>query len=121
MQHPYAKSRALARRMVLYPLGIVLIASLLALTLGGMQSVGVLYGGVIAVSGSVVFALLQFGGRLVTPERMVRQFFVAGACRWLVFGLGWVLGIALWKFPFLPMLTGFVAAQLASIWVSLKS
>lgn len=121
MQHPYARPRALARRQMLAQLLLTVLLAAAAMALSASTALGVLWGGVITVLGSAAFALPQFGGRLTTPERMVRLFFAAGALKWLVLGLGWFIGIALWKLPFLPMLTGFVAAQVASVWVLFKT
>lgn len=121
MPHPYARSRSLARRVVLAQAVVTLLVALPALGWGAQVVWGVIWGGGIAVAGSLAFVLPQFGGALVTPERMVRQFYLAGALRWLVVGLGWFLGIAVWKWPFLAMLSGFVATQVASFWTLLKS
>lgn len=121
MLHPYAKARAIARRMVLAQGLIAVVLVVVVLPWGWGPALGAGWGAVIAGFGSAVMALRQFGGRLVSPERMVRQFYAAGALKWLVVGLGWFLGIAVWKFPFLPMLMGFVAAQAASIWTLIKA
>lgn len=120
-RHPYARSRTLARRLVLAQVLVTLVLAGVALLFGGWSALAALWGGAIMVFGSVAFALPQFGGRLTTPERMVRQFYAAGALKWLVLGLGWFTGIAVWKLPFLPMLAGCVAAQLASVWILFKT
>ena len=121
MQHPYAKGRAVARRMVLAQALIALMLVLVLLPFGPERALAVGWGAAIAGFGSAVMALRQFGGQLVSPERMVRQFYAAGALKWLAVGLSWFLGIAVWKFPFLPMLSGFVAAQVASFWTLIKA
>lgn len=119
--HPYAKARAIARRMVIAQSVVALLALVLVLPFGFKHALGAGWGAAIAGLGSAVMALRQFGGQLVSPERMVRQFYAAGALKWLVVGLCWLLGIAVWKLPFLPMLAGFVAALAASIWTLNKA
>jgi F0F1-type ATP synthase assembly protein I len=106
---------------VLAQLSLTLVLAVAALALGEQRAIALACGGLITVLGSAAFALPQFGGRLTTPERMLRLFFAAGALKWVVLGLGWYVGIAVWKLPFLPMLTGFVAAQVASVWVLFKT
>lgn len=119
--HPYAQARALARRVVIAQGTVALVAFLVVLPFGARSALGAGWGAAIAGLGSAVMALRQFGGRLVSPSRMVRQFYTAGALKWLAVGLCWFLGIAVWKLPFLPMLSGFVVALAVSIWTLNKA
>jgi F0F1-type ATP synthase assembly protein I len=113
MLNSVAAGRSLALRAVVCQLAVVLLLALAFLVRGWQSAVAVAVGGVGVVLGNAVAAQIALGTGVVSARTAFVRLLLSMLLKWLAAVSVFVIALAVWRLPPLPMLAGIVAALLA--------
>ena len=109
-----AAGRRLAVHVIAAQAGATIIAGLLFLAQGIAAAVAACCGGALVVIGTALLALRVFAPPLASGGVTLRRFAVGMLLKWMFVLGGFVLVLARWRLPPLPVMAGFGAALLVN-------
>jgi len=111
-----AHGRKLVARIAAVEAALTLVVALGFAFSGLAPALAVAAGGGLFVIGTLLFGWRMFAAGIGSPDTALRSMFIAKAMQWITLALGLYLVIGVWHWPFLPVVSGVIAAQLG-FWI----
>lgn len=116
MQQSLSAARRTAVRATVWQVAaVVVLAALFAIVVGPAHALGAAIGGAAMVLGSALSAWFMVGGGINPAGIVLGRWFLGLFAKWaLVLAAVW-LGLAVWRVPALPLLSGLVVALVVNV------
>ncbi len=111
-----AHGRKLVARIAALEAALTLFTALGFAFVGLDSALAAVAGGALVVIGTLLFGWRMFAAGISSPNTALSSMLVGKAMQWITLALGLFLVIGVWHWPFLPVVSGVVAAYVG-FWI----